>query len=97
VRAEGGGWGGGTLGRDHAGGNAAWRAQRPETPVLGADARVEALTRTVHDGETWLLGTLEVRVLVTPCHTTGSCCYVVTDPHTREHAIFTGDTVFTGA
>lgn len=71
-------------------------AARPGTPVLGADERVEALTRLLKDGEAFELGSLRVRVLHTPCHTTGSCCYHVHDPATGEHAVFTGDTVFTG-
>ena len=65
-------------------------------PVLGADDRVEALSRKLGEGDTLTLGRLQVAVHLTPCHTAGSCCYVVTDPATQARAVFTGDTVFTG-
>ena len=65
-------------------------------PVLGLDERVEAVSQLVRDGESWKLGSLLVTAYHTPCHTTGSCCYHVADTVTGEHAVFTGDTVFTG-
>lgn len=41
----------------------------------------------MNDGETLQLGKLEIRVLHTPGHTVGGCCYIV------EDAIFSGDTL----
>ncbi|MCY1713162.1 MBL fold metallo-hydrolase [Caproiciproducens galactitolivorans] len=41
----------------------------------------------LNDGDTIKLGSLKIRVLHTPGHTIGSCCFVV------EDAIFTGDTL----
>ena len=41
----------------------------------------------LNDGETFQLGKLEIRVLHTPGHTVGGCCYIV------EDAIFSGDTL----
>ncbi len=37
------------------------------------------------------LGSLKIRVLYTPGHTVGSCCFIVND------AIFSGDTLFSGS
>jgi hydroxyacylglutathione hydrolase len=42
------------------------------------------------DGDILSLGNLEIRVLHTPGHTIGSCCYLV------EDAIFSGDTLMQG-
>lgn len=41
----------------------------------------------LNDGDTIALGNLCIRVMHTPGHTIGSCCYLV------ENAIFTGDTL----
>lgn len=41
----------------------------------------------LNDGDTIDLGTLSIRVLHTPGHTIGSCCFLV------DNAIFTGDTL----
>lgn len=43
---------------------------------------------TVQDGDYIELGTLKIKVLSTPGHTSGSVCYVVGD------ALFSGDTLF---
>lgn len=42
----------------------------------------------VKDGMQFSVGSIRVRVLQTPGHTQGSCCYLT------EEAIFTGDTLF---
>lgn len=51
--------------------------------------KVETFTADVplNDGEQIELGNLIIRVMHTPGHTIGSCCYIV------EDAIFTGDTL----
>ncbi len=56
---------------------------------MAAPLRVEAFTAdvTLNDGDIIELGSLRIRVLHTPGHTIGSCCYLV------EDAIFTGDTL----
>nr|WP_319488197.1 MBL fold metallo-hydrolase [uncultured Caproiciproducens sp.] len=41
----------------------------------------------LNDGDTVDVGSLKIRVMHTPGHTVGSCCYLV------ENAIFTGDTL----
>lgn len=37
-----------------------------------------------------------MKCLYTPCHTTGSICYYVTDDSGDDKAVFTGDTLFIG-
>lgn len=44
--------------------------------------------KTVRDGDRFRLGDLTVKVLHTPGHTIGSCCYIIDD------TIFSGDTIF---
>ena len=44
--------------------------------------------RTLHDGDVVTVGDMTIRVLCTPGHTPGSCCYLVDD------AMFSGDTLF---
>lgn len=43
----------------------------------------------------YTIGDLQVTCIRTPCHTGDSICYYIVDKSTNEHAIFTGDTLFT--
>lgn len=61
--------------------------------VLGGDDRIEALTRKVTHGEEFSIGSLSVRCLSTPCHTSGHICYYISGP-THAPVVFTGDTLF---
>lgn len=81
---------------DHAGGNVELVAKRPGLTVCGGDERIGALTRLVKHGEEFKLGTLTVRALSTPCHTTGHICYYVYSDSGQSKAVFTGDTLFVG-
>eukprot|EP00061_Rhincodon_typus_P014949 g42347.t1 len=66
--------------RDHAGGNAELVKKVPGLQVYGGDDRV---------------GSLNVKCLFTPCHTSGHICYFVTKENSSEApAVFTGDTLF---
>ncbi|CAG5125523.1 unnamed protein product, partial [Candidula unifasciata] len=40
------------------------------------------------------IGSLNVKCLFTPCHTSGHICYYVTGPSGQDPAVFTGDTLF---
>lgn len=57
---------------------------------LGADFRADGsqFDRLLRDGERLPLGTLEIRVIAVPGHTSDSCAYLVGD------ALFTGDSLF---
>jgi glyoxylase-like metal-dependent hydrolase (beta-lactamase superfamily II)/rhodanese-related sulfurtransferase len=48
------------------------------------------------DGEELQVGDVRFRVLHTPGHTLESTCYLLLDEKGREHAVFTGDTLFIG-
>jgi hydroxyacylglutathione hydrolase len=74
---------------DHTNGNTQFEKETKLRPLLygGRDPKTGIL---VQDGATFPLGTLSVRVLHTPGHTSDSICLHVGD------AVFTGDTLFVG-
>uniref|UniRef100_A0A3Q3WLU8 Hydroxyacylglutathione hydrolase, mitochondrial n=1 Tax=Mola mola TaxID=94237 RepID=A0A3Q3WLU8_MOLML len=77
---------------DHASGNEKLLNRLPGLKVYGGDDRVDALTKKVSHSH---LGSLSVKCLFTPCHTTGHICYYVTKEGSSEPpAVFTGDTLF---
>mgnify|MGYP001592663839 CR=1 FL=1 len=76
---------------DHVGGNKELLARYPALAVYGHasdQGRIEGQTHFLRHGDTFRLGTLEVRGLHNPGHTTGALSYVVQD------CVFTGDTLF---
>ncbi|XP_062388137.1 hydroxyacylglutathione hydrolase, mitochondrial isoform X1 [Sardina pilchardus] len=80
---------------DHAGGNEKMVKLVPGLTVYGGDDRVGALTKKVKHDNTFKVGSLNVKCLFTPCHTTGHICFFVTkDGSTEPPAVFTGDTLF---
>ncbi|XP_034045491.1 hydroxyacylglutathione hydrolase, mitochondrial-like isoform X2 [Thalassophryne amazonica] len=80
---------------DHAGGNAKLLHFVPGLKVYGGDDRVDCLTDKVSHSSTFKVGSLNVKCLFTPCHTTGHICYYVTKEDSAEPpAVFTGDTLF---
>ncbi|XP_015677134.1 hydroxyacylglutathione hydrolase, mitochondrial [Protobothrops mucrosquamatus] len=80
---------------DHAGGNEKLVKMEPGLRVCGGDSRVGALTQKVSHLTTFQVGSLNVKCLSTPCHTSGHICYFVTKPNSSEPpAVFTGDTLF---
>lgn len=58
-------------------------------PMTGRGCRVEA-ERLLRDGDDVTVGDMTFRVLHTPGHTAGSCCYELCG----TDALFTGDTLF---
>ncbi len=52
--------------------------------------------KTLSDNEEIELSGVKVRMLLTPGHTSGSCCYLVTDEDGGRY-LFTGDTLFAGS
>jgi hydroxyacylglutathione hydrolase len=64
--------------------------------VYGPQANTQYEVYNAYDGEEFTLGKLKIRVLHTPGHTPESACFLLFDEQGREHAIFTGDTLFVG-
>ena len=64
--------------------------------VIAGSTKSPGTTDIPEHNQVYKLGNLEIRCIRTPCHTRDSTCYYVSDPETNEHAIFTGDTLFTG-
>lgn len=60
------------------------------TAVTGFDSII------AHDNQEFKIGDITIRVLHTPGHTPESVCYLLLDESGKEHAIFTGDTLFLG-
>ncbi|NXT23772.1 GLO2 protein, partial [Syrrhaptes paradoxus] len=80
---------------DHAGGNEKLVKMEAGLRVYGGDSRVGALTQKVSHLTSLKVGSLNVKCLCTPCHTSGHICYYVTKPNSSEPpAVFTGDTLF---
>lgn len=57
------------------------------TMMIPAPMQTFTADVALNDGDVIELGSLSVRVIYTPGHTVGSCCYLV------EDALFTGDTL----
>jgi glyoxylase-like metal-dependent hydrolase (beta-lactamase superfamily II)/rhodanese-related sulfurtransferase len=66
------------------------------TIVYGPKAETSFEKYTAKDGEEFKIGKLTIRVLHTPGHTPESTTYLLLDENGKEHAIFTGDTLFIG-
>ena len=64
--------------------------------VYGPQADTEYDKYTAKDGEEFRLGKVRIRVLHTPGHTPESTTFLLIDSRGKEHAIFTGDTLFIG-
>ena len=66
------------------------------TIVYGPSANPGFDVHIAADGEELKVGKLTIKVLHTPGHTLESTTYLLLDENGREHAIFTGDTLFIG-
>lgn len=64
--------------------------------VFGPNANPSFEIHSAQDGEILTLGKVQIKVLHTPGHTMESTTYLLLDEEGREHAIFTGDTLFIG-
>lgn len=64
--------------------------------VYGPQAETTYEKHLAKDGEEFKLGKVTIRVLHTPGHTPESTTYLLLDENGKEHAIFTGDTLFIG-
>jgi hydroxyacylglutathione hydrolase len=66
------------------------------TIVYGPTAEPTFKVKVAADGEELHLGAITIKVLHTPGHTMESTTYLVRDEQGKDHAIFTGDTLFLG-
>lgn len=70
--------------------------QTGATIIYGPNAETAYSKYSAKDGEVFQLGKLIIKVLHTPGHTPESTTYLLFDEEGKEHAIFTGDTLFIG-
>ncbi|TCK68677.1 glyoxylase-like metal-dependent hydrolase (beta-lactamase superfamily II) [Winogradskyella wandonensis] len=66
------------------------------TIVYGPGATTEYDIHSAKDNEEFKLGKLTIKVLHTPGHTLESSTYLLIDENGKDHAIFSGDTLFLG-
>lgn len=66
------------------------------TIVYGPNTVTNFPVHVAKDGELFSIGAVSLEVLHTPGHTLESSCYLLKDEHGKDHAIFTGDTLFVG-
>lgn len=64
--------------------------------IYGPNAETEYEKHLAKDGEVFKLGKVTFTVLHTPGHTPESTTFLLKDEKGKEHAIFTGDTLFIG-
>ncbi|MEM9362967.1 MAG: MBL fold metallo-hydrolase [Bacteroidota bacterium] len=64
--------------------------------VYGPNANPSFEAITAQDGEEFQLGNITLVVLHTPGHTMESTTYLLRDENGKDHAIFSGDTLFLG-
>jgi len=66
------------------------------TIVYGPGTITNFPVHVAKDGEIFEIGKLKVAVLHTPGHTLESSCFLLKDETGKNHAVFTGDTLFVG-
>jgi len=66
------------------------------TIIYGPGAETKYEIHEATDNETFTLGNVKIKALHTPGHTLESTTYLLIDENGKEHAIFTGDTLFIG-
>ena len=72
-------------------------AQQTGAPIIyGPNANPAFEANIAKDGEEFKIGKLSIKVLHTPGHTMESTSYLLFDENGKEHAVFTGDTLFLG-
>ncbi|MEP6713404.1 MAG: MBL fold metallo-hydrolase [Ferruginibacter sp.] len=72
-------------------------SEKTGVPIVYGPSTVTGFpVRIAKDGEVFSLGDISFKVLHTPGHTVESSCYLLKDEQGKDHAIFTGDTLFVG-
>lgn len=64
--------------------------------VYGPTAKPEFECIVAEDGQEFQIGNVTIKVLHTPGHTMESTTYLLRDENGKDHAIFSGDTLFLG-
>lgn len=64
--------------------------------IFGPGAKTNFKVHNAADGEQFKIGNISIEVLHTPGHTLESSCFLLRDEQNKEHALFTGDTLFVG-
>ncbi len=64
--------------------------------VYGPQTKTRFKVHVAEDGGEFTVGQLKLKALHTPGHTLESTCYLLYDVEGKEHAVFTGDTLFVG-
>ncbi|MEM7511140.1 MAG: MBL fold metallo-hydrolase, partial [Bacteroidota bacterium] len=72
-------------------------SQKTGAPIIyGPNANPSFDCIVAEDGQEFKVGELSIKVLHTPGHTMESTTYLLKDKHGKDHAIFSGDTLFLG-
>lgn len=66
------------------------------TIVYGPNANTAFECYNAADNEVFKIGNISIKALHTPGHTLESVCYLLRDKEGKNHAVFTGDTLFIG-
>src|SRR5690554_2034308 len=64
--------------------------------VFGPTAKTEFESITAKDEQVFKIGAIQIKLMHTPGHTMESSTYLLIDEKGRDHAIFSGDTLFLG-
>lgn len=81
---------------DFVSGHLSLAKQTGATIVFGPNATTTFDAHVAKDNEVFRVGDITITVLHTPGHTMESTTYLLRDPSGKQHAIFTGDTLFLG-
>lgn len=72
-------------------------AEQTGAPIIYGPTANPSFNATIAaDGQEFILGACKIKVLHTPGHTMESTTYLLLDENGKEHAIFSGDTLFLG-
>ncbi|NND34967.1 MAG: MBL fold metallo-hydrolase [Saprospiraceae bacterium] len=66
------------------------------TIIYGPEANPTFESHIAKDGEIFQLGKIQIKAIHTPGHTMESTTYLLLDEQGKDHAIFSGDTLFLG-
>ena len=72
-------------------------SKQTNAPIIyGPETETKFPVHISKDGELFKLGNVTIQVIHTPGHTLESTCYLLKNEQGKDHALFTGDTLFVG-